>query len=158
MPGDAPTRPADAAAAARIFRLSPMAYLAVLVLFFCVAPLAFTSDGAQGAPVSVGAQTALLAIPVLAALVVARTATVVDAAGLSVRLPFGRRTVQWDEVRGLSVGERAVYAVTDAGALRLPCVRVSDLAAVSRASGGHLPEVAEATPKHPPQRRRRARR
>ena len=135
-----------------------MAYLAVLVLLFCVAPLAFTADGSQGAPVAVGAQTALLVIPLLAGLVVARTATIVDTAGVTVRLPFGRRAVAWAEVRGLSLGERSVYAVTDAGALRLPCVRTADLAAVSRASGGHLPELSEPTPKHPPQRRRRARR
>jgi hypothetical protein len=41
------------------------------------------------------------------------------------------------------------------GAVRLPCVRVADLAAVSRASGGHLPEIADPVPKFAPQRRRR---
>jgi hypothetical protein len=137
-----------------VFRLPPMAYLAVLVLLFCVAPLAFSAGGAQGAPATVGVQTLLLVVPVLAILVIARTATIVDTVGITVRLPFGRRTVPWPQVRGLSVGERSVYLVTDAGAQRLPCVRISDLAAVSRASGGRLPEVAEATPKHPPSRRR----
>jgi hypothetical protein len=132
-----------------------MAYLAVVVLLFCVAPLSFTGDGGQGARATVGPQTLLMVVPVLAALLIARTATVVDAGGLTVRLPFGRRVLPWANVRGLSVGTRSVYAVTTDGTLRLPCVRIADLAALSRASGGHLPEVPEATPKHPPSRRRR---
>jgi hypothetical protein len=141
---------------ARIFRLPPMAYLAVVVLLFCVAPLAFASDGGQ-APATAGAQTMLLVVPVVAALLIARTATVVDTAGITVRLPFGRRTLPWPAVRGLSVSERSVYAVTADGAQRLPCVRVTDLADVSRASGGHLPKVADAPLKAAPSRQRRRR-
>ena len=49
-------------------------------------------------------------------------------------------------------GERAV-AVD--GSLRLPCVRLSDLAAIARVSEGRLPEIAEARRKYAPQRRRR---
>jgi len=56
---------------------------------------------------------------------------------------------------GLSVHERTVYLVCRDGSLRLPCVRIADLAAVSRASGGRLPSVPEATPKFAPARRRR---
>jgi hypothetical protein len=139
----------------RIFRLPPMAYLGVIVLLFCVAPLAFANDGVQGSRATVGVQTVLLVIPVVAALLIARTATVVDSAGITVRLPFGRRTLPWPAVRGLSVSERSVYAVTAGGAQRLPCVRVTDLAEVSRASGGRLPEVADAPLKAAPSRRRR---
>lgn len=134
-----------------------MTYLVVLFLLFGVAPLAFTGQGAQGAPAVVGPQTLLLLIPLIGALVIARTATIVGADGIVVRLAFGRRTLAWEEVRGLSVGERSVYAVGRAGALRLPCVRVSDLAEVAKASGGHLPEVDPPTPKFAPSRRRRGR-
>ncbi len=134
-----------------------MTYVLVLFLLFCVAPLAFTGQGAQGAPAVVGPQTLLLLIPVIAALFIARTATVVGIEGITVRLAFGSRSMRWDEVRGLSVGERSVYAVGRSGSVRLPCVRVADLAEVSKASGGHLPEVAPPTPKFAPSRRRRRR-
>jgi len=98
----------------------------------------------------------LYLIPLAAALYVARTSTSVDADGLTVRAMFGRRTLPWAEVRGLSVSGNAIYAVaTDGAALRLPCVRVSDLARLSRSSGGHVPEMIEATPKYAPQAQRR---
>ena len=70
----------------------------------------------------------------LAALYIARTLTLVNADGLLVRAIFGQREVLWSDVRGLSVSGRNIYAVLgDGGALRLPCVRVRDLAAVSAA-------------------------
>jgi hypothetical protein len=134
-----------------------MTYLVVLFLLFCVAPLAFTGQGAQGAPAVIGPQTLLLLIPVIGALFIGRTATIVAADGITVRLAFGRRKLAWDEVRGLSVGERSVYVVGRTGSVRLPCVRVADLAEVSKASGGHLPEVEPPTPKFAPSRRRRRR-
>jgi hypothetical protein len=68
---------------------------------------------------------------------------------------LGSRRLGWDELRGLSVSGRSVYAVCVDGAVRLPCVRVADLAAVARASDGRLPAIAEATPKYAPSRRRR---
>ncbi len=61
----------------------------------------------------------------------------------------------WDEVRGLALDGPRVYLVLHDGAVRLPCVRVADLGALSRASGGRLPELADPTPKFAPQRRRR---
>jgi hypothetical protein len=134
-----------------------MTYVVVLFLLFCVAPLAFTGHGVQGEPAVVGPQTLLLLIPVIGALVIARTATIVRTTGITVRLAFGSRVLPWDEVRGLSVAERSVYAVGRTGSVRLPCVRVADLAEVSKASGGHLPEVAPPTPKFAPSRRRRRR-
>jgi hypothetical protein len=48
-----------------------------------------------------------------------------------------------------------VYLVCRDGAVRLPCVRISDLAALSKASGGRLPAVAEPTAKFAPSRRPR---
>jgi hypothetical protein len=134
-----------------------MTYVVVLFLLFCVAPLAFTGQGDQGAPAVVGPQTLLLLIPVIGALVIARTATIVRTTGITVRLAFGSRVLPWDEVRGLSVAERSVYVLGRTGSVRLPCVRVADLAEVTRASGGHLPEVAPPTPKFAPSRRRRRR-
>jgi hypothetical protein len=142
---------------ARVFRLPRVAYLTVVVLFFGVAPLAFTDRGSEGAPAVLGPQTLLLLIPIVAAVVIARTATIVDSDGLTVRLAFGSRRLPWAQIRGLSVGERSIYAVGPDGAVRLPCVRVADLAAVSMASGGHVPELPPPTPKYAPQRRMRRR-
>ena len=128
----------------RVFRLPKPAYLAVLVLALCVTPL-----------VQHPLAAVVYLIPVAAAVFIARTATIVDANGVTVRALVGERTLAWAGVRGLSVTGRSVYAVTVDGAVRLPCVRVSDLAAVSAASGGHLPRLPAATPKYPPSRRRR---
>jgi hypothetical protein len=128
----------------RVFRLPRSAYLAVLFLALCVTPLV------QHPLVAI-----LYVIPVAGAVFIARTATIVDEDGIAVRALIGRRLLPWDQVRGLSVTGRSVYAVTDDGAVRLPCVRVSDLAALSGASGGHVPQLPEATPKYAPSRRRR---
>jgi hypothetical protein len=58
-------------------------------------------------------------------------------------------------VRGLSVSGRSVYAVCEDGLVRLPCVTVAGLAALSAASGGHLPQLAPPTPRSAPARRPR---
>jgi Bacterial PH domain len=145
----------ESSVATRTFRLPRIAYVIVLFLLIGVAPLAFTSQGAQGAPAVIGPQTLLLLIPIISAIFIARTATIVGADGITVRLAFGTRSLPWGEVRGLSVAERSVYVVGRAGSVRLPCVRVADLAEVAKASGGRLPEVAQPTPKFAPSRRRR---
>jgi hypothetical protein len=128
----------------RVFRLPRSAYLAVLFLVLCATPL-----------VQHPLASFVYAIPVAAAVFIARTATIVDDQGITVRALVGHRTLPWAELRGLSVTGRSVYAVTDAGAVRLPCVRLADLAALSAASGGRLPQLPEATPKYAPSRRRR---
>lgn len=153
--GDAPSQV--------VFRLPSTAYLVVLFLAFGTVPLAFTAasftfDGngnSQSAPGVISWQIALLVIPVLAYLFVRRTATIVDGSGVVVRAPFGSRALSWDDIRGLSVTGRNVYAVVGAGAVRLPCVGVPNLAQIARASNGRLPAVADPRPKYAPQRRRR---
>jgi len=129
------------------------AYLVVLFLLFGTAPLALTGDGSYAARAALGPRALLILI--LAALFIARTRTVVGESGVSVRAVLGTRHMAWSEIRGLSVTERTVYVVCRDGSVRLPCVRISDLAAVSAASGGRLPEVAPATPKYAPSRQRR---
>jgi hypothetical protein len=128
----------------RVFRLPRSAYLVVLFLALCTTPLV------QHPLASIA-----YLIPVAAAVFIARTATIVDARGITVRALAGHRILPWADVRGLSVTGRSVYAVTDGGAVRLPCVRLADLAALSAASGGHLPQLPEATPKYAPSRRTR---
>lgn len=137
------------------FRLPRSAYLVVLFLAIGVLPLAFARDGGTAAsPVPV-LRAALVLVPAVVAVFIARTATVVEAAGIRVRALLGSRLLRWEELRGLSVTGRSVYAVCADGAVRLPCVERHDLAAVARASGGRLPALAEVTPKSAPARRRR---
>jgi hypothetical protein len=127
-----------------VFRLPRSAYLAVLLLALAVTALVQH-------PIVLVAYV----IPILAIVFIARTATIVDADGITVQALFGARRLRWDTVRGISVTGRNVYAVTDQGGVRLPCVRISDLGTVAAASGGRLPELPEATRKYAPSRRRR---
>jgi Bacterial PH domain len=139
----------------RVFRLPALAYLAVLFLLFGVTPLALASGIEKLSRPTLSPRVVLFVLPILAIVFIARWATVVSTDGITVRAAFGSRRMRWDEIRGLSVTGTSVYAVLVDGSVRLPCVRVADLAEVSRASGGHLPEIADPRPKYAPQRRRR---
>jgi len=150
----------------RVFRLPRSAYLAVLFLLFCTVPLAFSTDGGRGIRDVTDSDNAisgfqlsplvvLLVIPILAAVFIARTATIVDGDGIRVRALFGSRALPWASLRGLSVDERSVYAVTEDAAVRLPCVRVANLHELAAVSGGRLPEIARPKPKAAPMKRRR---
>lgn len=131
----------------RVFRLPRSAYLAVLFLALGVTPM-----------VQHPVAAVIYVVPVAAAMFIARTATIVDSRGITIRALLGSRTLGWDSVSGLSVSGRSVYAVLNrGGSVRLPCVRISDLAAVSAASAGRLPQLREATPKYAPSRRNRRR-
>jgi hypothetical protein len=144
-----------AAAKSITIRLPRSAYLTVLFLLFCAAPIALTANGGhEGGPIGWSWRVALLIIPVLAAIFIARTATVVSAEGLRVRAAFGSRMLGWEQVRGLSVTDRSVYAVLDDGAVRLPCVRTADLSVIAEVSGGRLPDIPPAVRKFAPSRRR----
>lgn len=135
------------------FRLPALAYLAVLFLLIGAYPVALGTD--YGGPVAWTWRAVLLAIPVLAVVFIARTATFVGPPGIRVRATFGSRTFRWDDIRGLSVTGRSVYAVLADGAVRLPCVRISDLSGIAKVSGDRLPKLADPVPKYAPSRRRR---
>jgi len=148
-------------------RLPRTSYLFVVFLFLASIAVAFGDDGSHGLRDStsnsgsgvgglhVGWPALVLLLPVLVAVFIARTATIVSAEGLRVRALFGSVDLPWDEVRGLSVSGRAVYAVVADGAIRLPCVRIAHLGPISRLSGGHLPDLPDARPTPAPQRGRR---
>jgi hypothetical protein len=151
--------PSTSQPSARVFRLPRTTYLVLLFLAVGVWPVALyggeTADGGYASPAALTPAIVLFLVPVLVAVYIARTATVVDADGITVRALFGERRLPWSTVRGISLTGTTVYAVLADGSVRLPCVRVADLAALSRASGGRLPEIAEAPAKHAPQPRRR---
>lgn len=151
----------------RTFRLPALAYLAVAFLFVCTVPLAFSGDGsgtvldpAQGSlrPGVGGVQltplVVLMLIPLFGAVYVARTATFVNEDGIRVRAIFGSRFMPWASIRGLSTEKRTVYAVLETGAVRLPCVKFSDLWLVAKASGGRLPEIPSPLVKSAPAQKR----
>jgi hypothetical protein len=150
----------------RVFRLPRSAYLVVLFLLFGTLPLAFGDSQQHSADqvvthvhrfagVAVSWFAILLVLPVIAAVYIGRTATFVDGDGLRVRALFGSRRLEWSQLRGLSVSGRSVYAVLPGGAVRLPCVRVADLAEVARHSDGHVPQLRDPAPHFAPARRRR---
>ncbi|SHF63829.1 PH domain-containing protein [Jatrophihabitans endophyticus] len=162
-PGDGSEGPVGPAQPV-VIRLPRTSYLIIVFLVLGAVPVAFSGGGAgdvrdvaSGSTngFSLGPQLLVLLVPVLAAFFVARTATIVTADGLTVRAVFGSRLLPWPTLRGLSVRGRSIYAVQDDGVTRLPCVRLAHLGPLSRLSGGHLPELADATPKPAPQRRRR---
>jgi len=147
-----------------VLRLPRTSYLVVIFLFFACFTVGFGDsnshglrDSTGGATFDVGPQTLVFLVPVLVAIFIARTATVVSADGLRVRALFGSRMLPWDGIRGLTVSGRAVYAVVEGGAIRLPCVRIAHLGPISRISNGRLPELPDATPKPAPQRQRAGR-
>lgn len=151
------------------FRVSRTAYIVVPFLAFGVWPFALyggddgsgyaffgtDSGGQYASPARLTPLVLLFLLPILAAVFIYRTATIVDDSGITVRAALGSRTLSWDTVRGLSVTGRSVYAVQADGSVRLPYVGVPQLAQLARASDGRLPPIAEPTPKYAPQRRRR---
>jgi hypothetical protein len=139
----------------RVFRLPTLTYLVVLFLLVGALPVAFTATGQVGPAAQLSIRTVALVIPLLALLFVARTATFVDTRGITVRAPFGSRALPWERIRGLSVTGNNVYAVLADGSVRLPCVRIANLAEVARASDGRLPAIADPRPKFAPPRQRR---
>lgn len=147
-----------------VFRLPKVAYGIVALLLFCVIPFAFTAGAGSlrtntTSHASLSWRAVFVIVPVLAAVYIARTATYVDSTGIRVRAVFGQRKLGWDEIRGLSINDsNVVYAVVGDGMVRLPCVRFNDLAIVSEASGGRLPEVARPKLKFALSRRPRGRR
>lgn len=140
-----------------MYRLPAFAYLAVLFLVVCAAPLALAGSGAKLSSVVVGWRLVFFVIPAIAAVFIARTATIVDPSGIRVRLAFGSHRIPWDEIRGISVSGRAIYATLSDGSMRLPCVQLVDLTDIARSSGGRLPDLPEPTRKYALARRPRRR-
>ena len=137
------------------FRVPRTAYVVILFLVAGMSPVALYGGSENALSARISPLTLLYLVPILAIAFIARTGTVVDARGITVLAIFGRRTLPWPELRGVAISGRNIYAVTDAGSVRLPCVRQTDLAAVAAASGGRLPELPAAPVKHAPSGRRR---
>ncbi len=112
-------------------RMNRVALLPVLFLLICVLPLSFA---AVWTPV-------FLLVPALAAAYVLRVGVDVGDDGVTVRSLAGSRSVPWNEVAGIRVGERGdLWLVTTRGTeLRLPALRARDLPRLAAVSGGRIP-------------------
>ncbi|UOY01459.1 PH domain-containing protein [Blastococcus sp. PRF04-17] len=111
-------------------RMSRTALLPVLILVFCVVPLALASAWTL----------VLLLIPVAVAAWVLRVGVDIGDDGITARSLAGSRTVSWTELAGIRIDERnALWLVTTAGTeVRLPVVRTRDLPRLAALSGGRV--------------------
>ncbi|MCO1580886.1 PH domain-containing protein [Crossiella sp. SN42] len=122
-----------------IFRIPTAAMIPAALLFVCATPLAFGAPGLQ----------VVYLVPLALVLWVIRTRTVVDAEQVRIRTLFGARSIAWSDIAALRLtkasGVKAV--LTDDSEVTLPAVRVRDLDALARASGGRFgePEAAAET-------------
>ena len=112
-------------------RMSRVALLPVVFLVVCVLPLALAASWTL----------VFLLVPVLAAAYVLRVGVDVGDGGVTVRSVAGSRSVPWDDVAGIRVGERGdLWLVTTRGTeLRLPVLRARDLPRLAAVSGGRIP-------------------
>ena len=111
-------------------RMSRVALLPVVFLVVCVLPLAVAASWTL----------VFLLVPVLAAAYVLRVGVDVGDGGVTVRSVAGSRSVPWDDVAGIRVGERGdLWLVTTRDTeLRLPVLRARDLPRLSAVSGGRI--------------------
>ena len=112
-------------------RMDRVALLPVVFLVVCVLPLAVAASWTL----------VFLLVPVLAAAYVLRVGVDVGDGGVTVRSVAGSRSVPWDDVAGIRVGERGdLWLVTARGTeLRLPVLRARDLPRLAAVSGGRIP-------------------
>ena len=112
-------------------RMSRVALLPVVFLVVCVLPLALAASWTL----------VFLLVPALAAAYVLRVGVDVGDGGVTVRSVAGSRSVPWDDVAGIRVGERGdLWLVTARGTeLRLPVLRARDLPRLAAVSGGRIP-------------------
>ena len=111
-------------------RMGRVALLPVVFLAVCVLPLAVAASWTL----------VFLLVPVLAAAYVLRVGVDVGDGGVTVRSVAGSRSVPWDDVAGIRVGERGdLWLVTARGTeLRLPVLRARDLPRLAGWSGGRI--------------------
>ena len=111
--------------------MSRTALLPIVVLAFCMIPLSAATAW----------WLVLLVVPAALAAWVFRVGVDIGDHGVTVRSLAGARTVAWDELTGIRVGERAdLWLVTTGGTqVRLPVLRAGDLPRIAALSGGRIP-------------------
>ncbi|TSE01023.1 PH domain-containing protein [Skermania sp. ID1734] len=116
-----------------VIRISRLAWIAVVMLFFCVSlpviawPAAFAW---------------LLLIPVAVGIWVARIRTTVTPDGLELRSVFGAQNLSWTQVRGVRFPKRgwARADLGDGAEVALPAVGFDRIRELAAASNGRIPD------------------
>ena len=131
-------RTGDSNRNAAVLRIRPtrIALLPVVILAFCVLPLASATPWLLF----------VLALPLIALAWVLRVGVDVDPAGVTVRALLGQRHIPWSDVAGLRSSNRGDLSLvlTSGRRLRLPTLRARHLPLIAAASGGHVPDLKAA--------------
>ncbi|MEW5809010.1 MAG: PH domain-containing protein [Actinomycetota bacterium] len=119
-----------------VIRISPMAHLAVALFALALLSIVFAGPGWFAA---------LLLIPVLLSVAVARYRTIADRDTVTVRTLFGKQTMRWDDIDGLRFGKKAwaLARRSDGSETPLPPVTFASLPVLTAASGGRVPNPYE---------------
>jgi len=114
------------------FRLPLTALIGVFGLIVCMTPVAFGLPGLQ----------VLYLVPLVLAVWLVRTRTVVGPETMTVYRLWGTRQISWSDLAGLRIDDRSrVWAVPrGSDEVRLPMVRARDLSVLAAISGGRLPD------------------
>ncbi|MBJ8343420.1 PH domain-containing protein [Antrihabitans sp. YC2-6] len=122
-----------------MIRFPRLGLLGAAMLLFCV------SFPVLGWPALFGW---LLLVPIVAAVWVVRTRTVVTDDGLDLRTLFGKRHLDWTEIKGLRIPKRgwARADLVEGGEVPLPAVSFDRLRDLAQASGGRIPDPFAAAP------------
>lgn len=127
---------ATSSSAPVVIRISPMAHLAVVLLTLALLSIVFAG------PVWF---VALLVIPVLLSVAIARYRTVADRDTLTARTLLGSQTLRWEDIAGLRFGRKAWAQAQrgDGSEVSLPAVTFATLPVLTAASGGRVPNPYE---------------
>ncbi|KRE32059.1 hypothetical protein ASG82_03685 [Mycobacterium sp. Soil538] len=119
-----------------VIRISPMAHLAVVLLTLALLSVVFAG------PVWF---VALLVIPVLLSVAIARYRTVADRDTVTARTLLGSQTLRWEDIAGLRFGRKAWAQARrgDGTEVSLPAVTFATLPVLTAASGGRVPNPYE---------------
>ncbi|MFD0206055.1 MULTISPECIES: PH domain-containing protein [Saccharothrix] len=113
-----------------VFRIPTPALLAAGSAAICATPVAWGVPGLQ----------ALYLLPAAFAWWVVRNRTTVDGERIVARGTFGKREVQWSDVKAIKVVPKGWLSavLTDDSLVRLPAVRAGHLPMLSQVSGGRV--------------------
>lgn len=108
-----------------------------------VAGLLFLMLLVLGSPLPWFIHIPLLVLPVVFALWVLRTKTIVDDRGITAQPAFGTaRTAKWKEIQGVGFQRsKAFAALADGSDLKLPAVTFNSLPKLEQASAGRIPDA-----------------
>lgn len=119
-----------------VIRISPMAHLAVVLLTLALLSVVFAGPAWF---------VALLVIPVLLSVAIARYRTVADRDTVTARTLLGSQTLRWEDIAGLRFGRKAWAQARrgDGTEVSLPAVTFATLPVLTAASGGRVPNPYE---------------